>query len=295
MHEAERDAHPPYLGPMVSSLLITARDFEHGAESTTGGRIDRQRVRARGTGIPVFLLRRDALLLLQTGLGHIPGLLRLRRPSSERGPRGHHPLALRSDRGWSMSVRDRIAESLAEAVELRSRSLRSVIERCVGGIGDLEAELADPGVFPYGRIRLNESDRVEAIMMNWARGKECAPHDHGRSRGCVWVVEGVASHTVYRLSPGGVPIPGRTKLVRAGRWLDAPRGMVHSMGNPTSDRLVTLHLYWPPISGMKVYDVARCLACVVRDDCGAWLPPPAQVVEYLQLPAANDTVRSPGR
>ena len=36
--------------------------------------------------------------------------------------------------------------------------------------------------------------------------------------------------------------------------------------------LVTLHLYSPPISGMKVYDLEKCAACLVSDDCGAWWP-----------------------
>ncbi len=36
--------------------------------------------------------------------------------------------------------------------------------------------------------------------------------------------------------------------------------------------LLTLHLYAPPISGMKVYDLEKCAACVVSDDCGAWWP-----------------------
>ncbi|WP_236561071.1 hypothetical protein [Pontibacillus sp. HMF3514] len=36
--------------------------------------------------------------------------------------------------------------------------------------------------------------------------------------------------------------------------------------------LVTLHLYAPPITGMMVYDLETCAACVVSDDCGAWWP-----------------------
>lgn len=53
--------------------------------------------------------------------------------------------------------------------------------------------------------------------------------------------------------------------------------------------LITLHLYAPPITGMKVYDLEKCAACVVSDDCGAWWPDDLrQQVKEIKLKSAAD-------
>jgi cysteine dioxygenase len=44
------------------------------------------------------------------------------------------------------------------------------------------------------------------------------------------------------------------------------------MSSSNNTDMVTLHLYSPPITGMIVYDLQKCAACVVSDDCGAWWP-----------------------
>ncbi|MGM1006165.1 MAG: hypothetical protein ACQEW2_03745 [Bacillota bacterium] len=50
------------------------------------------------------------------------------------------------------------------------------------------------------------------------------------------------------------------------------------------ENLVTLHLYSPPITGMKVYNLEKCAACVVSEDCGAWWPEEQrQKVREIQL------------
>ncbi|KAF0825367.1 Cysteine dioxygenase Dlit [Cytobacillus firmus] len=41
---------------------------------------------------------------------------------------------------------------------------------------------------------------------------------------------------------------------------------------------------FPPITGMKVYDLEKCAACVVSEDCGAWWPEEQrQKVREIQL------------
>jgi cysteine dioxygenase len=184
-----------------------------------------------------------------------------------------------------MDALDRLTKALSMLERPSPRELRTVIAACPVTVANLEPLLPAPSIYPYGRKVLFQSDHIELLVMNWAP-RECAPHDHGRSWGWLSVLEGVATHTVYRIN-GGLPVVRKRTREEAGAMLFAPQGLVHSMGNPCSDRLVTLHAYAPPITGMRVYDLHRCAACVVSDDCGAWWPESQrQIVRVLALSSA---------
>jgi cysteine dioxygenase len=138
---------------------------------------------------------------------------------------------------------------------------------------DALEEIAGPaGLFPYGRKVICSTPEIELLVMNWAPRQECAPHDHGRSFGWIQIVDGTARHRLYTLDQHDVPALYLQRTEHAGQLYFAPHGQVHQMGNPGLERLITLHLYAPPISGMHIYDLERCRVCVVSDDCGAWWP-----------------------
>ncbi len=204
----------------------------------------------------------------------------------------HERLRSRVNGRRSESVQDRLKRALGRIELHRPRSLKASLVRCQLGIRDLEPLLVEAGPFPYGRHLLYQNQGIESLVMNWPSGAECAPHDHGSSWGWVHILEGEAEHSVYQLDVRGVPRVRRKRLVRAGGWLFAPKGLIHSMGNPTSNRLVTLHVYVPCITGMRVYDPSRCASCVVRDDCGAWWPADdRQIVQISPPSSAGDLPR----
>lgn len=101
--------------------------------------------------------------------------------------------------------------------------------------------------------------------------RECPPHDHGGSDGLVLVCSGTAEHRIYRREGGNLTLVERT-LDRAGSILDVPIDCVHAMGNPGPEPLVTLHLYWPPIKRMTVFDIENRKVYEVNGAAGAWLP-----------------------
>jgi cysteine dioxygenase len=149
---------------------------------------------------------------------------------------------------------------------------------------ELEPHLGEPGVYPYGRKPLFTSDEVEVIVMNWAVGRVCAPHDHGRSFGWIRVVTGSVLNTLYTLDQDDKPVAFKSVLEPTGSFMFAPRSAIHSMGSVGNQRTVTLHAYAPCIHGMIVYDLAKCAACVVSDDCGAWWPSDQrQLVKEIKL------------
>ncbi|WP_137789400.1 cysteine dioxygenase family protein [Bacillus sp. E(2018)] len=136
---------------------------------------------------------------------------------------------------------------------------------------DIKTELKISKNKPYYRKLLYQNKDVELLVMNWSQ-LECAPHDHGSSQGWIKVLNGSSENTVYEINETGLPSELFTKTHKKGQMFYAPKDGVHKMKAEEKSDLVTLHLYSPPISGMKVYDLEKCSVCVVSDDCGAWWP-----------------------
>ena len=134
----------------------------------------------------------------------------------------------------------------------------------------LKSFLRPPDNRPYGRCPLYQTDDVEVIIMNWAQGGVCLPHDHGTSEGWVKVLCGVSTHSIFSVDES---VPVLTELQKIGDSVFyAKPGLVHAMANESEDPLVTLHFYFPPIHAMEVFDPEESRAAIVADDCGAWWP-----------------------
>ncbi|MEH7276426.1 cysteine dioxygenase [Neobacillus vireti] len=138
-------------------------------------------------------------------------------------------------------------------------------------VNDL-ADLPEPSAGkPYNRKLLYKNSEVELLVMNWSQ-LECAPHDHGNSHGWIHVLSGISLNSVYEVKGTGLPTELFHEYHLQGNSFFAPKKAIHKMEASNHSDLVTLHLYSPPITGMIVYDLDKCAACVVSDDCGAWWP-----------------------
>ncbi|MEH7251512.1 cysteine dioxygenase family protein [Neobacillus niacini] len=124
---------------------------------------------------------------------------------------------------------------------------------------------------PYNRKLLFKNEEVELLVMNWSQ-LECAPHDHGHSHGWIQVVSGTSLNSIYEMKGKGLPTELFHQYHQQGKYFFAPKKSIHKMKASNNTEMVTLHLYSPPITGMIVYDLEKCAACVVSDDCGAWWP-----------------------
>jgi hypothetical protein len=85
----------------------------------------------------------------------------------------------------------------------------------------------------------------------------------------VLIVAGVFHEVCYQLGDAQL-VPMRTRELAPGSVLSVEPGVLHAMF-PRGPGL-TLHIYAPGISGMRVFDAARGVPIVVSDDHGAWLP-----------------------
>ncbi|WP_173916896.1 cysteine dioxygenase family protein [Halobacillus sp. Marseille-Q1614] len=170
-----------------------------------------------------------------------------------------------------MMLKQRVQEAFQKVNSYEREDLKSILTELDVSIHELQEYLKSPEGKPYYRQMIYEDEHVEMIVMNWA-AIECAPHDHGQSVGWIQVIEGETKQTIYKAEGDSLPLPLFTEYKEKGKMFFAPRRGVHKMKRNGDDPLVTLHLYSPPIRGMKVYDLETCAACVVSSDCGAWWP-----------------------
>ena len=131
-----------------------------------------------------------------------------------------------------------------------------------------------PG-FPYSRTVLGCSPHCEVMLARWTPGIACAPHDHGQSSGWVLFLEGEFSETSYAWESQALR-PGPARVFLAGSRVGVEPGEIHSC--QCSSAGLSLHLYFPRIEGMRVYDIRGQRTLTVSDDCGAWIPPSRQIV-----------------
>ncbi|WP_226666471.1 cysteine dioxygenase [Metabacillus litoralis] len=176
-------------------------------------------------------------------------------------------------RSISLDVKNRIDEVLQNVEDYSKEGLKQSLKNLNIQYRDLEDILirSDTAGKPYYRKLLFKNDCLELLVMDWSE-LECSPHDHGQSYGWIQVIKGTAKNTVYEMKGDQFPIELLTELQEEGKLFFAPHKGIHKMAVSKDSNLVTLHLYSPPITGMKVFDLEKCAACIVSDDCGAWWP-----------------------
>jgi predicted metal-dependent enzyme (double-stranded beta helix superfamily) len=145
-------------------------------------------------------------------------------------------------------------------------------------LADLEAYSRPPAEGqPYGRVILFKDEQCEVMLARWRPGATCAPHDHGASSGLVWFARGEFVEHQFDLEPGaGLTEQGAARVIREGEEVDVRDGDIHSC-HSTGEGL-SVHVYSPPVTQMKVYDRGQRDVLVVSDDCGAWVPADPQQI-----------------
>ena len=107
----------------------------------------------------------------------------------------------------------------------------------------------------YARNRVLRTDVLEVLILCWEQGQCTVIHDHNGSYGVVRVLEGELSETIFAQDEAGV-----LRRAREAKWqpdavtgADAPD--IHSLYNcqRSGQKLVTLHVYCPPLHKLNTY------------------------------------------
>ncbi|NTU27272.1 cysteine dioxygenase family protein [Bacillus tequilensis] len=116
--------------------------------------------------------------------------------------------------------------------------------------------IQEPDQYAYGRNAIYRNNELEVIVIHIPPNKETAVHDHGQSIGCVMVLEGKLLNSIYH-STGDHAELSNSSFVHEGECLISTKGLIHKMSNPSSERMVSLHVYSPPLEDMTVFEEQR--------------------------------------
>ncbi|WJH33324.1 cysteine dioxygenase family protein [Paenibacillus sp. CC-CFT747] len=111
--------------------------------------------------------------------------------------------------------------------------------------------VTEPDRFPYGRRVIFRSKDVEAVVLHFPPYVKTAIHNHGEAIGCACVLQGTILNTVYKVGAYGFAEPQENQEVTEGQWLFAPYSQIHALSNPSDRPAVSVHLYSPPLEGIK--------------------------------------------
>jgi cysteine dioxygenase len=149
-------------------------------------------------------------------------------------------------------------DSLARALSKVAHS--DLVARSKAPTGDGE---------PYGRRVLHRDGGGEVVLTMWSGRERCAPHDHGTSQGALFVVEGEFRETVYRMQSGLLEAVTQ-RVLTPGAVLTMRREEIHGL-EPLGPG-ITLHVYAPPVSCMRVFERDPRDGASPTGTCGAWMP-----------------------
>ncbi len=114
--------------------------------------------------------------------------------------------------------------------------------------------------------------------MQWSANTFCSPHDHAKAAGFVLFLEGEFIERDYEFR--------QTLTLRGQRRVLSPsifpfeRNRIHDMA--CQQKGLSLHIYTPAISGMKVYDPAERRTLEVSDSSGAWVPKDPKEIHRIE-------------
>lgn len=120
------------------------------------------------------------------------------------------------------------------------------------------AQYVEPRPGSYARRSVVRRENYEVLVLTWKPGQGSAAHDHSGSLCGLKVVQGCLTEQLYASGRDGQVRPTTASQVAAGKIIVDPGVVVHSLSNlaDSSDLLVTLHVYSPPLPEVRRYAVA---------------------------------------
>lgn len=115
----------------------------------------------------------------------------------------------------------------------------------IDSLGIDEFRRFKPGSYQRNRVHLNE--HFELVVLCWEPGQSSSIHDHGRSNCLYLILDGSMEEDRFELDADGEPQKTGSKVYGRGGITLAPGHLIHRINNNTDARLVTLHIYSPPL------------------------------------------------
>lgn len=142
----------------------------------------------------------------------------------------------------------------SEEHPLNEAAVREVLLELAADISLLEAfEKFDD--YSYTRNRIFKNEIADLLVLCWKPGQRTPIHDHAGSTCGVSILKGTASEIAFTRSASSLLLPDKVSTLSAGDISVNRDNDIHIMGNfeSSTDDLVTLHCYSPPLKSMTVY------------------------------------------
>lgn len=105
----------------------------------------------------------------------------------------------------------------------------------------------------YKRNMLEEGPAYQALILCWLPGQQSPIHDHTGSSCAVKVLSGVCTEIMYEWAEDGSLAACPAVDYAAPGVRGAQDQDMHIVGNRGGGKLVTLHIYTPPLNLMNIY------------------------------------------
>jgi hypothetical protein len=178
-----------------------------------------------------------------------------------------------------MNTIDILLEELKKSGDFSIGSLERILAEHLPSKEDIIA--VSKAELPYGRTMLYLDKDLEVIIGCWPHGGWCDTHDHGPAEGIVYSYEGEIEHFLYELHGEDLDLVEHGTM-RKNQSTRLEAGMIHSLQNISSDApYIGLHIYAPPTSNVRVFDLKTGDIYHVTDDYPALIPNSSEnVIEH---------------
>lgn len=94
----------------------------------------------------------------------------------------------------------------------------------------------------YGRKMVYDGGKFEIMAMSWNPGHYSSIHNHGYTQWGVVQVFGNTHHFIYKNADGYLRF-AKKEILTSGQITRVVNATIHQMGNPSTGRYMTLHVY----------------------------------------------------
>ncbi len=142
------------------------------------------------------------------------------------------------------TLKNLIQNSIDTDEKISAGRIKEFVEQAEIRAEDLLAfeDFGHPAENGYGRKMIYDGGKFEIMAMSWSPGDHSSIHNHGYTQWGVVKVFGNAQHYIYQ-NKNGVLSFSKKEILTAGAITKVSNALIHQMGNPSTERYMTLHIY----------------------------------------------------
>lgn len=133
-----------------------------------------------------------------------------------------------------------------------------VLKKCVMEMDGRQLSIDEYSSFSdaaYKRNVVHVSSKCEFTVLCFKKGQITPIHDHGGSLGITIVRSGTMTEELYNKLPTGMIAPTFTRKFHTNEMSYINISTIHRISNTHNDNLVTMNIYFPPLTLMNLYNL----------------------------------------